>query len=376
MYTFRWNGRIVVPVAIALLLVPSLTQAKKPGGGGGDGGDGSSPCRLVELAPPGFSVINSWPTDLDENGVVVGGFFSGSQVRSFRYDSIQDSWMTFGESIRVLGLNNLGHLVGLDELNAEAWLWTSPADPHPTVLSPLPGHVGASAVEINDAGLIIGECFDGTGDVVATAWAISSTGDVSSPVELPAANGDPLTRVYGIEEADSDGVIQIVGASGQGNPGSTALRWEVMIVADQPMVVSGPTDLGTLGGESAAYGLNFRGDVVGESGNWPFVKLTGQAMQPLSGIRKATYGYANEINNAGVVVGEQGYLSRGRVVSTAVIWTTPSSPRELEKDVNLARGESLVGASQINDAGYIAGLGFFPAISVDGDVGFLLVPTP
>ena len=99
-------------------------------------------------------------------------------------------------------------------------------------------------------------------------------------------------------------------------------------------------------------------------------------MQAAGGIRKATYGYANEINNAGVIVGEQGYLSRGRAVSKAVIWTTPSSPRELEKDVNLARGESLVGASQINDAGHIAGLGFFPAISENGNVGFLLVPAP
>lgn len=376
MYAARSIGRLLFVVVFVLYLVPAVTQAKKPGGGGGGDGGGSSPYSLITLAPPGVSVISSWPTDLDETGTVVGGFSSGSQVRSFHYDSNQDSWVTFGGGIRILGLNNLGQLVGSDEPNAEALLWASPVDATPAVLAPLPGFSMASAVDINDAGLIIGQCFDAVGTRVAAAWVITSEGDVSLPVELPSPAGDPFASVYALEEPDSNGVIQIVGASGQSNPGSKAIRWEVDIVADQPVVVSGPTDLGSLGGESAAYGINVLGDVVGESGNWPFVKWAGQAMQPLSGIRKASYGYANEINNAGVIVGEQGYLSRGRAVSKAVIWTASNSPRELEKDVNLARGESLVAASQINDAGDIAGLGFFPTISVNGDVGFLLVPTP
>ena len=125
MYAARSIRRLVVVVTFALFLDPSLTQAKKPGGGGGGGG-GSSPYSLITLAPPGVSVISSWPTDLNEAGNVAGSFESGSQIRGFYYDSNQDSWITFGDGIRVIGLNNFSQLVGYDGLNAEALLWSSP----------------------------------------------------------------------------------------------------------------------------------------------------------------------------------------------------------------------------------------------------------
>jgi uncharacterized membrane protein len=137
-------------------------------------------------------------------------------------------------------------------------------------------------------------------------------------------------------------VVQIVGASGTGSPGDTALLWEVGIVDGEPVLLSGPTDLGSLdGGETVAYGINNSGDIVGESGNWPFLKYAGAPMLPLDGIPKATFGVASDVNDDGVIVGEQYYIARGRIIVKAVLWDAAGNASELGRSVTLGRDDQL-----------------------------------
>jgi hypothetical protein len=98
-------------------------------------------------------------------------------------------------------------------------------------------------------------------------------------------------------------------------------------------------------------------------------------MQPLAGIRKATHGYAGDINDLGVIVGSQGYLSRGLPVLKAVLWSAPDSVVELDKQVRLGPSDTLEEAFRINNAGHILGSGYFPGITEANNVGFLLVPS-
>lgn len=364
--------KLVLVLLLSFVIVGSQAQADKPDK---SGGSNSPPYRLTELTPPGYSVSSSWTTDLNDPGVVAGGFVSGGHTHAFLYDSVVGTWLTFADGIEIRGLSNNGRMVGYDEFLGEALLWDSATDPTPQVLVPLTGYDWAVAVDINNAGIVIGECFDTSGDRVAVAWFVNAAGEVSLPVELPSPVGDPVARVFDLNEPDALGVAQIVGASGQGNPLDLAIRWEVTVNDSGPVVVSGPTDLGSLrGAETVAYGINSAGDIVGKSGNWPFLKPDGQLMQTLVGIRKATYGSASDINHLGQMVGQQGYVAQGRLISKAVLWTSADSAIELDKLVELGRNETLEGASRINGDGLIAGSGYFPGTSQNENIGFLLVP--
>jgi hypothetical protein len=145
-----------------------------------------------------------------------------------------------------------------------------------------------------------------------------------------------------------------------------------------PVLSFGPTDLGTLNGgpKAAAVAVNFTGDVVGMSteGNgpfWPILKPVGQPMQPLPGTQKATWGYAQGINDNGNMVGITGYLFKGKSVETAVLWPDAGSIIDLNKKVDLGRGEELESAGVINNAGQILAHGSFSGI---GGAGCLLIP--
>ena len=165
------------------------------------------------------------------------------------------------------------------------------------------------------------------------------------------------------------------------DPYETAVGWEVTVGPNGPVLLSGPTDLGTLNGGplAAAMGVNFTGDVVGMSteGNapfWPILKPVGQEMQLLPGLQKTTWGYAQGINDNGAMVGVTGYLFHGRPIEKAVFWPNASEVVDLNKEVQLDPSENLGWAHLINNAGHIVGGGFFPSISETGNVDCLLIP--
>lgn len=97
-------------------------------------------------------------------------------------------------------------------------------------------------------------------------------------------------------------------------------------------------------------------------------------MQPLPGMRKATWGYAEGVNDHGAMVGIMGYLFKGNSVEKAVLWPDAATVVDLNQKVDLGRSEVLESAFRINNSGDILASGYFPSISEMGDVGCLLVP--
>jgi len=360
----RW---IAIALAIGLVC-SSQALAKKPPKPPAD--DGAS-YDLVVLAPAGVQITGSNAYDLDEADNVVGYYLDLDRERNgFYYDRAQESWRLFGPGVVVFGLNNLGEMVGADWNTGQGLYWSAPEVP-PVPLAPLGGHLSSDGFKINDAGIIVGRS-QGNGCSVAVAWSVDAQGVVSAPIELPFPEGDTRGSVSDLGEEDADGISRIVGYSGAVDLRETALQWEVVIDPDGLLLLSGPSDLGSLdGGPSAAYGVNSGGEVVGESSNWPFVKPASQPMQPLPGIQKATNGLAGGINDLGQMVGRQGYLFKGEAVFKAVLWPDAASVIDLNKKVVLGRGEELESAHAINNAGHILASGVFSGI---GGAACLLIP--
>ena len=360
----RW---IAIAVTIGLVCSTQALAKKPPVPPDDDG----AAYDLVVLAPPDVQITGSYAYDLDEAGNVVGYYLDSDGERNgFHYNRAQDSWRLFGPGVVVFGLNNLGEMVGADWNTGEGLYWSAPEVP-PVPLDPLDGHLGSDGFKINDAGIIVGRS-QGNGFSVAVAWSVDAEGVVSPPIELPFPEGDTRGSVSDLGEEDADGISRIVGYSGAVDLRETALQWEVAADPDGLLLLSGPADLGSLdGGCSAAYRVNSDGDVVGESGNWPFVKPVGQPMQPLPGIRKATSGLAGGINDLGQMVGRQGYLFKGEAIFKAVLWPDAASVIDLNKKVVLGRGEELESAHAINNAGHILASGVFSGI---GGAACLLIP--
>ena len=368
----RW---MLIAVAIGLFSL-SAAWAKPPIKPPED--DGAA-YDLVILAPPGVQITGSYAYDLDEAGNVVGYYFDSDGKRNgFYYHRAQESWRLFGPGVVVFGLNNLGEMVGADWNTGEGLYWSAP-DATPVPLAPLDGHLISDGFNINDAGLIVGRS-QGSGFSLAVAWMVNEDGEVSAPIELPFPEGDTRGSVSDLSEENADEISRIVGYSGAVDLHETAVGWEVTAGPNGPILLFGPADLGTLNGGpvAAAMGVNFTGDVVGMSaeGNdpfWPILKPAGKEMQALPGTLKATWGYAQGINDNGNMVGITGYLFKGTSVEKAVLWPDTSSVIDLNTKVALGRGEQLESANVINNSGDILASGFFPIISETDSVACLLI---
>lgn len=278
---------------------------------------------LVDLGTLGGT--NSYASALSDSGLVTGcADAPDGTIHAFVHE---------GESMRDLGagcglaVDNRGAVAGRDG-SANLVIW---ANGGVTSLG-IKGSVGG----MNGSGVVVGA--RSTGD--STRAFIYRDGVV-------ADLGEPTVRSEANAINDRG---QVVGS----------LDGRAFLYAGAAM-----RDLGTLGGNnSAARGINMRGEIVGQSSNefgQPTPFIHSGAMQPLAG---PGYSGAIAINASGQVVasgeGVHGFLVEGGTVT-----------RLGELPAVVAKGWRKVEPTAINDRGWIAGT----AENAQGELrAFLLVP--
>lgn len=264
---------------------------------------------------------------INENGDVTG--YGGWPTRAFIYtDADGLTWLPCNAtSCFAEDLNDFRHVVGGDGNMAARWY------PDGTLqdLGILPGGTESSAHAINNAGMIVGESYTGTGfnDIHAFVYT-----DADGMVDITPNAG--LSRAYDVNE-----VGQVAGHSNSG-----AFRWE-----DGTM-----TFLGTLPGDAYSFGkaINGSGQVAGistsASGNadHAFRFTDGIGMEDLSVV-----GEPNEvwgINQFGDVVG---YGKTFGSVQYAFLYTDENGLQKLGDLIESPELWQITSAWDINDAGQI-----------------------
>ena len=358
----------------AFLVLPVPSLAKKPDGTGGGGGTGYD---VVVLAPLGTETYSSTVGDLNEVGELVGSYEDDKDVPlAFYYDIALDEYVTLLGGTIALGINNQGNIVGGDWDAGAALYWHSPTAA-PDSLAPLPGDVEAFASDLNDDRMACGRSFDAAYLSSGVAWWIDEAGTPDEPISLPPLPGDDFSLALRIAEAAADGTALITGFSGikgQSFSSETAVVWSVGLDENNALtLLAGPTGLGTLsGGYSLGYAVNNNGDVCGESENWPFLATAGSTAAPLPGPSDAQFGSAGDLNESGQIVGEFQILKKRQLQYRAMLWDD-GQPIDLSKRVSLGRWERLENASEISNAGLIAGDGTFLDFESEGGA-YLLIP--
>lgn len=180
------------------------------------------------------------------------------------------------------------------------------------------GIAGGTAFAINDRGHIAGEVSYEPGNSRAFLWR---GGEITY-------FGSPGDRYMPTDMNNRD---EIVGLHVAGSGFVSGFLWRGGVATDLPI--------------SYASGINDRGEVVGSGfGAQPVVWRDGVTTE-LRGLPGGLFTFANDINNAGVVVGQSG----GMVDSVAVQWRTPDAEAEPLTSVPST-------ARAISDSGRVAGL--------------------
>jgi probable HAF family extracellular repeat protein len=227
-----------------------------------------------------------------------------------------------------LAINELGHVVGVDE--AGAFLWS--AERGFLRLPPLRGDAGAIAHDVNDRDVAVGES-DGK-QTTAVRW---SNGRVESLGRLP---GDDHSAALGIDAAG-----RIVGESHEGV--ERAFLWTS---------ADGMTDLGTLPGgrSSRAEDVSDAGTVVGAGdssmGERGFRWTPERGMEKLPALRVPGTSHAVAENDAGVAVGWS-FRQPELGIDRAVRWSPSGDIRNL----GVLSGDERSNAEDVNDRGEIVG---------------------
>ena len=244
----------------------------------------------------------------------------------------------------------------------------------PDVLLPLPGGRVSGAEAINKDGVVCGysECavFDESGAVNhyeywAVVWFVSADG-ITGP--FPLSNSE-LGPAVAVNDNDSNGWAKVVGAY------SCAVVWTVRLQAGGTFEVN-TLVLDDVGG---AAGVNNGGTVCGASATsnplLQAVVWAGGQEQALAGAKFYVTRAANDINDAGVIVGTAENYRIGASYR-AVMWASASKSMVL---MNQFLDDSsplmdLSDAMAINNFGEIVGQGWAKGFPEGSPSAFLAIP--
>ena len=189
-------------------------------------------------------------------------------------------------------INDAGQIVGEASTLGDTAGYAFLRQPDGTVinLGTLPGYVGSTAFSINSAGQVVGVAWTASHAGRAFLWQGGVMTDLGT---LPGYTSN--SYAYDINTAG-----QVVGYASNASGTTRAFLWQSG---------SGMTNLGTLGGaDSAAYGINDTGQIVGSSGilggpiTHAFFRSTDGTMTDL-GVLAGYTSSAQAINNALQIVG-------------------------------------------------------------------------
>jgi probable HAF family extracellular repeat protein len=293
------------------------------------------------------------------------------------------------------GINNRGTIAGISETAdidplGESWscsaFFTSVTN-HVCrgfvrangVMRALPtlGGTNGFATDVNNEGQIVGWSETPVHDPTcvapqvlqfrATLWNAKTL----APTELPPLRGDSTSAATGINERG-----QVIGISGDCGVAVGAFSARHAVLWDHGTV----TDLGNFGGEAwnTPMAINSAGDIVGFSDlpgdadgisrEHAFLWTRKDGMRDLGTLPGDLTSEAAGINSRRQIVG----ISCGAVTCRAVIWLK-GAIFPLDSLANLATGDNLGSAQDINDAGQITGR--INQASTGKRLAFLATPT-
>ncbi len=297
-----------------------------------------TPQGVYYVPEHGFSGYQMWPYGLNDNGVMVGGWFGNA--------SNPVSAGAFKWSIA----NGITSLTGI---------------PGVSLSQPL-------AYGINNFGIAVGQSKGPNGRIRAVKWASGAT----TAENLGTISGDDSPVDSYAFSISSNG--EIAGSSGiNGSIGLRAFRSYTTIDADKNLGT--PQDTGT----SEAFDINDLGEVVGRatfmiSGTAQtraFLRgragSLNQGFRDLGVLAGGNQSSAQSLNNHGHVVGWSRTTSSG--VNRAVLWLNNGQMRNLNDTtlVSPLSGWTLTQAEDIGPSGHIVGWGIHNGVTR----AFLLTPS-
>lgn len=387
---------LVVQVA-AVLLSPEASAQKGKGRPGGGDFTGAT-YTVLQLDDAGGTLpLSGNQMDLNDLGGVVGTVVSNGYDAAAHWQiSSSGTQLTLlpGLYSRATGCNNLNEVVGISDPLGGSY-WPSPLEP-PTSIGN--GYYSIPS-DINDSGIVCGFSRSGSGAStirLPTLWNVN--GPVGNQFVLPMISGYPQGNATKLSQADENGNFFVLGYLGILIGGNDLhVRWSVHIdlngslTADPPSVFSNPsTD------RIGVQGMNDFGETCGtfydESLKWKdkswlsvgYVPMfwshagvpTTLATLPSTVLSPNIAKAANDINNAGTVVGEcyayqSGKKSRSGMFAT--VWSSAvESPVALETVTTSSPFDSLRNAIAIDASGVIVGTGVVGSQTC----GFVAIPNP
>lgn len=300
---------------------------------------------------------DSSPSEISNAGAISGGFVNydaaGNEAIFGAYSIFGGTpaalgVLSEGDQSRANGINDLGVIVGYS--GGSAVRWDSGVV---TALEGLPDGSDAVAVDINNAGTILGAAQDSNFEQQIVTWSGSGAPQI---LTIPTA-----TYVYGYSIGNGGHIAGIWAAGTGGNvQGFVALNGAI-------------TNLGYLAGGNTSFAeeVNTFGVIAGSANSpdgWRAVISSGSSLVSLGVANGFTSSLGFGINDDGQVVGQ---MSDGSV-NRAFLYSGGQM-----QDLNVLAGDALDGwvllsAQSINNSGQIVGV----AQKDDEFRSYLLTPVP